>query len=53
MLPTTFLYLKHLSIRMALGSSAARQYDYVSLVSFLDAAPALETLILEVRHWRF
>ncbi|XP_047059735.1 uncharacterized protein LOC124666440 [Lolium rigidum] len=52
MLPTTFLYLKHLSIRMALGSSAARQYDYVSLVSFLDAAPALETLILETLQLR-
>uniref|UniRef100_A0ACD5TBF5 Uncharacterized protein n=1 Tax=Avena sativa TaxID=4498 RepID=A0ACD5TBF5_AVESA len=49
MLPTTFLYLKHLSIQMALGSSIPRPYDYFSLVSFLDAAPALETLVLQLR----
>uniref|UniRef100_A0ACD5V8G1 Uncharacterized protein n=1 Tax=Avena sativa TaxID=4498 RepID=A0ACD5V8G1_AVESA len=52
MLPTTFLYLKHLSIQMALGSSIHRPYDYFSLVSFLDAAPALETLVLQTIQLR-
>uniref|UniRef100_A0ACD5TYQ9 Uncharacterized protein n=1 Tax=Avena sativa TaxID=4498 RepID=A0ACD5TYQ9_AVESA len=48
MLPTTFIYLKHLSIETAFGFSTTQtQYDYLSLVSFLDAAPALETLILQ------
>nr|TKW08123.1 hypothetical protein SEVIR_6G008200v2 [Setaria viridis] len=37
MLPTKFLYLKHLSIDMGSGLSFSPAYDYFSLVSFLDA----------------
>ncbi|OEL36458.1 hypothetical protein BAE44_0002523, partial [Dichanthelium oligosanthes] len=33
------------------GGSLSPSYDYVSLVSFLDASPSLETLILDVRHF--
>ncbi|KAG0522288.1 hypothetical protein BDA96_07G024300 [Sorghum bicolor] len=43
MVPSKFLYLKYLSI--AIGGLT---FDYLSLVSFLDAAPSLETFILEV-----
>jgi len=45
MLPTKFLNLKHLSIWL-LSSNTSRLYDFLSLVSFLDAAPCLETLVL-------
>ncbi|KAF8668430.1 hypothetical protein HU200_052243 [Digitaria exilis] len=45
MLPTRFLCLKHLTIYMIPGPSS---YDYFSLVSFLEASPSLETLILDV-----
>lgn len=45
MVPNKFLHLKLLSI--ALGGP---MYDYLSLVSFLEAAPSLETFILTVRH---
>ncbi|CAL5009103.1 unnamed protein product [Urochloa decumbens] len=48
MLPSKFLYLKHLSIHMTSGLSFSPSYDYFSLVSFLDASPSLETLILDV-----
>ncbi|OEL16618.1 hypothetical protein BAE44_0022363, partial [Dichanthelium oligosanthes] len=51
LLPTKFLYLKHLSISITSGGSFSPSYDYVSLVSFLDASPSLETLILDVRHF--
>jgi hypothetical protein len=50
MLPTKFIYLKHLTIRMITGSTISRPYDYFSLVSFINASPSLETLILNVRH---
>ncbi|XP_004974300.1 uncharacterized protein LOC101782611 [Setaria italica] len=50
MLPTKFLYLKHLSIDMGSGLSFSPAYDYFSLVSFLDASPSLETLTLNVRR---
>ncbi|CAL4996361.1 unnamed protein product [Urochloa decumbens] len=43
MLPTKFLFLKHLSICLKCLS-----YDYFSLISFLDASPSLETLLLDV-----
>ncbi|KAF8729594.1 hypothetical protein HU200_017541 [Digitaria exilis] len=46
MVPNKFLHLKLLSI--ALGGP---MYDYLSLVSFLEAAPSLETFILTVRHF--
>jgi hypothetical protein len=43
-----FLHLKHLVIYFDGDSSPG--YDYFSLVSFLDASPALETFILGVSH---
>uniref|UniRef100_A0A0A9A3Z9 At1g61320/AtMIF1 LRR domain-containing protein n=1 Tax=Arundo donax TaxID=35708 RepID=A0A0A9A3Z9_ARUDO len=51
MLPTKFLYLKHLTVRL-IGLPFSPSYDYFSLVSFLDASPSLETLIMDVtqRH---
>uniref|UniRef100_A0A0A9DJ19 F-box domain-containing protein n=1 Tax=Arundo donax TaxID=35708 RepID=A0A0A9DJ19_ARUDO len=52
MLPTKFLYLKHLSIRLTSGSSFSLSYDYFSLISFLDASPFLETLVLDVTQGR-
>uniref|UniRef100_A0A0E0IFK1 At1g61320/AtMIF1 LRR domain-containing protein n=1 Tax=Oryza nivara TaxID=4536 RepID=A0A0E0IFK1_ORYNI len=48
MLPTKFLYLKHLTISVSSAASFNTSYDYFSLVSFLDASPSLETLILNV-----
>ncbi|XP_047050431.1 uncharacterized protein LOC124655607 isoform X2 [Lolium rigidum] len=42
MAPSKFLHLKYL------GISLCCTYDYLSLVSFLDAAPSLETFILKV-----
>lgn len=48
MLPTKFLYLKHLTICLRYGTPPP--FDYFSLVSFLDASPSLETLILHVSH---
>ncbi|CAO2169773.1 unnamed protein product [Urochloa humidicola] len=52
MLPTKLLYLKHLNIMFVSGDSFSSSYDYLSLVSFLDAAPSLETLILDVCEQR-
>ncbi|KAJ1258123.1 hypothetical protein BS78_10G050000 [Paspalum vaginatum] len=49
MLPTKFPYLKHLTICLVSGTLSS-SYDYFSLVSFLDASPSLETLILEVKE---
>jgi len=48
MLPTKFLYLKHLTVRLVSGSTISRPYDHFSLVSFLEASPFLQTLILNV-----
>ena len=48
MLPTKFLNLKHLNIWLSITDDS-RPYDYLSLVSFLDASPSLETLVLTVR----
>ncbi|WVZ55827.1 hypothetical protein U9M48_006436 [Paspalum notatum var. saurae] len=47
MLPTKFPYLKHLVICLGPGTFSS-SCDYFSLVSFLDASPSLETLILEI-----
>ncbi|VAI53498.1 unnamed protein product [Triticum turgidum subsp. durum] len=52
MLPTKFLYLKHLTIFLRLGPNDSGTYDYFSLVSFLDASPSLETLTLDVTQRR-
>ncbi|CAD6251596.1 unnamed protein product [Miscanthus lutarioriparius] len=48
MLSSKFFYLKHLSIDISSALSFSSSYDYFSLVSFLDASPCLETLILNV-----
>ncbi|OEL20136.1 hypothetical protein BAE44_0018845 [Dichanthelium oligosanthes] len=45
MLPTKFLFLKHLSI--SLKFTFCPSYDYFSLVSFLDASPSLKTWLLD------
>ncbi|CAO2039978.1 unnamed protein product [Urochloa humidicola] len=47
LLPTKFLYLKHLTIRLVLGPTS-RPYDYFSLVSYLDASPSLETMVTQL-----
>ncbi|CAL4925848.1 unnamed protein product [Urochloa decumbens] len=47
MLHIKFLHLKKLSIALTAGTFSPA-YDYFSLVSFLDACPSLETLILDV-----
>jgi hypothetical protein len=44
MLPSKFLFLKHLLIY--LGWASCPGYDYFSLASFLDASPCLENLLL-------
>ena len=44
-----FLNLKYLRIHLTGFSKAfCPDYDYLSLVSFLDASPSLETFILSV-----
>ncbi|WVZ95499.1 hypothetical protein U9M48_041254 [Paspalum notatum var. saurae] len=48
MLPSKFLYLKHLTIDAVGLNFFLSSYDYFSLVSFLDASPSLETLELNV-----
>ncbi|KAJ1290110.1 hypothetical protein BS78_02G217600 [Paspalum vaginatum] len=52
MLPTKFLYLKHLKILLSSGTTISRAFDYFSLVSFLDASPSLDTLVLNVSQLR-
>ncbi|XP_062192841.1 putative F-box/LRR-repeat protein At3g28410 [Phragmites australis] len=52
MLPTKFLCLKHLTISMTSGVVFPSSYDYVSLVSFFDASPSLETLFLDISQER-
>ncbi|CAN6229825.1 unnamed protein product, partial [Urochloa humidicola] len=52
MVANQFLHLKHLNIDLDDDDdddeTAFRSYDYLSLVSFLDASPVLETFILSV-----
>ncbi|WVZ64891.1 hypothetical protein U9M48_014343 [Paspalum notatum var. saurae] len=48
MLPIKFLNLKNLKIDLSSGWTFPPSYDYCSLVSFLDASPALETLVLDI-----
>uniref|UniRef100_A0A0D9VB51 At1g61320/AtMIF1 LRR domain-containing protein n=1 Tax=Leersia perrieri TaxID=77586 RepID=A0A0D9VB51_9ORYZ len=43
MVPTKFLYLKHLTIQIMRGT-----YDHLFLVYFLDASPSLVTFCLDV-----
>lgn len=47
MVPGKFHHLKYLNISLP-AVSAADEYDYLSLLAFLDASPALETLVLRV-----
>ncbi|OEL15568.1 hypothetical protein BAE44_0023413 [Dichanthelium oligosanthes] len=47
MLCSKFLHLRHLSIGLT-GALIFPAYDYLSLVSFFDAAPSLETFNLNV-----
>ncbi|XP_047046453.1 uncharacterized protein LOC124651406 [Lolium rigidum] len=47
--PGEFIYLKHLNFSFVAWSSGfCPDYDYLSLVSLLDACPALETFTLSV-----
>ncbi|KAF8698045.1 hypothetical protein HU200_035556 [Digitaria exilis] len=52
MLHSKFLHLKKLSIALSTGTFSPG-YDYFSLVSFLDACPSLETLILDVSFYSY
>ncbi|KAI4988790.1 hypothetical protein ZWY2020_036107 [Hordeum vulgare] len=45
-----FLHLKYLHISLIGNEAISPDYDYLSLVSFLEASPRLETFILEVRQ---
>ncbi|CAN6269567.1 unnamed protein product [Urochloa humidicola] len=47
MLCSKFLHLRHLSIALT-GAPFSPTYDYLSLASFFDAAPSLETFDLNV-----
>ena len=47
MVPDKFLHLKYLHVCFA-GRAFSPAYDYLSLVSFFDASPLLETFILSV-----
>uniref|UniRef100_J3MYX5 At1g61320/AtMIF1 LRR domain-containing protein n=2 Tax=Oryza brachyantha TaxID=4533 RepID=J3MYX5_ORYBR len=47
LLPTKFLHLKHLTISLSAWTFSPN-YDYFSLVSYLDASPLLEVFILAI-----
>ncbi|KAF2915647.1 uncharacterized protein [Oryza sativa Japonica Group] len=47
MVPNTFLLLKYLCITLS-AVTLSPSYDYLSLVSFLDACPSLDTFIVDV-----
>ncbi|XP_044946962.1 uncharacterized protein LOC123396001 [Hordeum vulgare subsp. vulgare] len=49
-LSSKFLHLKYLHISLIGNEAISPDYDYLSLVSFLEASPRLETFILEVRQ---
>lgn len=49
--PSKFLHLKFLEIYLKELFASLPSYDFFSLVSFLDASPALETFILHVCHF--
>ena len=52
--PGEFLYLKHLTISFVAWSSGfCPDYDYLSLVSFLDACPSMQTFTLSVSDVHF
>ena len=47
MLPSKFLHLRFLGITLC-GAAFSRAYDCFSVVSFIDAAPSLESFVLGV-----
>jgi hypothetical protein len=50
--PDKFLHLEHLDICLeVLNETFCPNYDYFSLVHFLDACPMLETFRLDVSHF--
>ncbi|OEL36449.1 hypothetical protein BAE44_0002532 [Dichanthelium oligosanthes] len=51
MMPGKFLHLKYLHVCFGLVASSPA-YDHLSLISFLDASPSLETFILSVTENR-
>ncbi|CAM0952271.1 unnamed protein product [Alopecurus aequalis] len=52
-IPSKFLHLKVLSICFR-NWTLGREYDFLSLVSFLDASPSLETFVLSVSvEWKY
>jgi hypothetical protein len=51
MVSAKFLHLKYLLINLNGGCAFPPEYDYLSLVSFLDASPVLETFILRVSYF--
>ncbi|CAM0952183.1 unnamed protein product [Alopecurus aequalis] len=50
MLPHKFLHLKYLHISLVGDEAISPAYDYLSLVSFIEASPCLETLTFQVRQ---
>jgi hypothetical protein len=52
MVPSKFLHLKVLCISIQ-NWTYMREYDFLSLVSFLDASPSLETFGLTVSRCSF
>ncbi|XBH71047.1 hypothetical protein VPH35_098575 [Triticum aestivum] len=50
MLSSKFLHLKYLHISLIANEAISPAYDYLSLVSFIEASPCLETFIFEVQQ---
>ncbi|KAL6844065.1 hypothetical protein ACP4OV_025738 [Aristida adscensionis] len=48
MVPNKFFHLKYLEINLCASVTLSPAFDYLSLVSFLDASPVLESFILRV-----
>ena len=46
-LPSKFFHLKYLSVDLS-ALAFSPTYDYCSLISFFDASPSLETLVVNV-----
>ncbi|PNT61892.1 hypothetical protein BRADI_5g22520v3 [Brachypodium distachyon] len=47
-LPSKFVHLKYLRFTLHEDEAISPAYDYLSLVSFLEASPCLETFIFQV-----
>ena len=50
MVSSKFLHLKFLTIIVTSVWDFHQEYDFLSLVYFIDASPSLETFILHVSH---